>query len=77
VDCDTKFPRKRKIAEGFSFDSLYVVRMWVSGRDSESKEPSKDEHAEQLEAFIRPEEVDRRAVSIWEWYLNVKVDFQS
>ena len=51
--------------------------MWVSGRDSESKEPSKDEHAEQLEAFIRPEEVDRRAVSIWEWYLNVKVDFQS
>ena len=30
-------------------------------------------HAKQLEAFTRPEEVDSRAVSIWEWYLNLRV----
>jgi hypothetical protein len=32
----------------------------------------KDEHAEQLEAFTGPEEVDSCAVSIWEWYLDLR-----
>ena len=44
--------------------------MWVN---CESEELGKDGHAEQLEAFTGPEEMDCRSVSIWEWYLNLRL----
>ena len=47
-----------------------LIVLWVN---SESKELCKDGHAEQLEPFAGPEEMDGRAVSIWEWHLNPRL----
>jgi hypothetical protein len=41
--------------------------------DNERLGIGKDAHAKQLKTFTRPEEVDSRAVSIWERYLDLRV----
>ena len=71
------------MAEGFSFDNLYVaaVGRWVinkkklRGMKKGAKEQrnSKYAHAEQLKSFTRPEKVNGRTVSIWERHWNLTV----